>query len=368
MAEAMPAAMIKRRRRWRILLVIVELAVLAGMFELGFRMFIPWQNYFANGGRTIRLSEHPPLEDRTLARRRSNTAPVRLRADAEGFLLPNGADPRRPVELTLAFLGGSTTESLWVSEDRRWPLVAGRTVSHALGANVRVINAGISGANLQLTINIFTNKVMQHHPDVVVVTEAWNDCGLLLARGNYNDWAVRSGGAGAGLARGAYEIATSHSASLGYLRHLWSMRQINANLRDRLDTWQASMERAVKWAPIPEAVARQYDMRLALLIGGIRAVGAEPVVLTEPAANGGTDGTATDQNWVPACAGFNDRARAVARETGVRLVDMAARITDPALFFDLMHYNDKGSEHVGEIVGRELTDLAAKRLSEREQQ
>ncbi len=347
-----------RRRTWRVVIVALEIVLLAVIGEAAFRKTVGWRNYFSASHRTIRLSEHLPFEDRTLAPRTSQDVAVRVRADADGFLIPDGADNQRPVDLTIAFMGGSTTESLWVSEDRRWPLVAGREVGRLLGANVSAINAGISGSNLQLTINIFFNKILRRRPDIVVVTETWNDCGLLASRGNYDDWTVESSEQTP--LRAMYELASAQSAVIGYLRDWWAARQIDGDLRARLSARGKAIAASVAKAPA-EHVAQQYDTRLALLIGAIRAAHAEPVVMTEPAANGGRNGATPDPNWIADCAAFNDRARTIAVRTGTAFIDLASRITDPSYFFDAMHYNDRGSTIAGMAVGQALKDIASSR-------
>ena len=65
----------------------------------------------------------------------------------------------------------------------------------------------------------------------------------------------------------------------------------------------------------------------------------------------------TDPLWIPACVSFNDRVRAVATELDVPPIDLAPQVFEADLFYDVVHYNDHGSQYVANIVAAQLADL-----------
>ena len=82
--------------------------------------------------RSIKLREFNPLYRDVLvpnqdAMRMSDglvQKPYVIRVDRQGFIMPSKVHDRP--DLTLAFLGGSTTECIYVDENQRFPYLVGR--------------------------------------------------------------------------------------------------------------------------------------------------------------------------------------------------------------------------------------------------
>ena len=85
----------------------------------------------------------------------------------------------------IVFLGGSTTECMFVDQDQRFPYVAGRILEQETGARINSYNGGMSGNNTLNAIDILINKVIPLKPDVVVFMENINDLSTLLYEGTY---------------------------------------------------------------------------------------------------------------------------------------------------------------------------------------
>ena len=344
---------------WVVFVAVVVWALFAfGVLEVGVRSLIPFHNYFANHRRSIRLSEHIPEQERVYTRDGAipgMTGQVLVRTDHDGFLLPYGSDlsdRSRAADVTLAFLGGSTTESRWVDEALRWPYLTGVLLAQARGANVRVLNAGVTGTNLHHSLNVFVNKLLKHRPDVVVVSHVLNDCGLLAERNDYEDWTVQSywrAGEG-GTVRVLYEWATAHSEFLGLVRHRYAVWQITREQAGRVRP-TAPGAPGVAAPPIPEARLRHidalYTLRLRMLVGMIQASGARPVLVTETSRE-----LARGRSDTPVLACYLrliGHVRAIARETGAGLIDFERDIlgiatpTGAARFYDSLHFTDEGS-------------------------
>jgi len=149
--------------------------------------------------RSIRLKERRPGMNMTL--RGKHKADPRqygpeegvypLRTDSNGFIIPSGV--HKDPQLTLVFLGGSTTECVYVDEESRWPHRASVLLGKRLDRRVNSFNGGASGANTMHLLDVLLNKVAALRPDVVVLMENINDVNIMLFAGSYwNDHRSRS--------------------------------------------------------------------------------------------------------------------------------------------------------------------------------
>jgi len=103
-------------------LILVAAGLVVGLVLAEVVLRFAWTNPWVHANRAIPLREQLPNRhasfdlDRTFFPHGSTT----LRADADGFMLPGYIDGPTPA-ITVAFLGGSTTESSLLPEDKRWP-------------------------------------------------------------------------------------------------------------------------------------------------------------------------------------------------------------------------------------------------------
>ena len=106
-----------------------------------------------------------------------------LRVDRQGFIMPSKIHDHP--DLTIAFLGGSTTECTYVDEDNRFPYLVGRLLERETHLKVNSYNAGRSGNNTLHCLNILLNKVVNLKPDIVVLMENINDLAILMYEKTY---------------------------------------------------------------------------------------------------------------------------------------------------------------------------------------
>lgn len=152
--------------------------------------------------RHIRLREHPPRSTRYLLPSGELASPARARAasakntftirtDSGGFIEPSGG--HNSPDFKLVFLGGSTTECLFMNEKSRFPFLAGRMLEKETGLKINSYNGGVSGNNSLHSIDILINKVIPMKPDAVVMMHNVNDLMTLVHEGSYyNDNKHRS--------------------------------------------------------------------------------------------------------------------------------------------------------------------------------
>ena len=106
-----------------------------------------------------------------------------FRIDENGFIMPSKihANP----QLTLAFLGGSTTECAYVDEENRFPYLVGRLVEKKTGLRTDSYNAGKAGNTSLHSLDILLNKVIPVKPDVAIMMDNVNDLAVLLFEKTY---------------------------------------------------------------------------------------------------------------------------------------------------------------------------------------
>ena len=286
---------------------------------------------------------------------------VPIRTDERSYLLPSFRHDRPDV--TVAFLGGSTTECAAVRENLRWPALVGTYLAET-GLNVNTLNAAHSGNTLHDSINILLNHVAQDRPDLVVLMNATNDVGLLVQKGSYE---MRSGRplSFEHVVRWTKQTASSWSYVAALLRRALAdpaARPFDnaAGLARRNDPTRAEK--------IPTDL---YVERLRAFVGVTRGLGAQPILLTQPLAD-------IRNEFTPAWADlnaqerFNEFVRRVGRELDVPVIDLAREIAatpgwnEPMkVFYDGMHVTDEGSRLYARVVADRLEPIIRSVGSER---
>lgn len=99
-----------------------------------------------------------------------------IKTDQNGFIVPGRIqdDP----DLTIAFVGGPTTECLYVQPQLRFPYLTGRILEQRHGIKVNTLNTGKSGNTTMHSSLQLIAKIIPEGPDIVVVTNNTNDGGL----------------------------------------------------------------------------------------------------------------------------------------------------------------------------------------------
>jgi len=339
--------------------------------------------------RYIRLREIPPgsklslTPDDAMLKASDSLVkkPYRLAVDADGFVEPSIIHEK--ADLTIAFLGGSTTESTYVDETRRYPYLAGRRVERALGLKVNALNGGASGNHTMHANLILVSKVLPMRPDVVVMMEAMNDLGTMLLEGRYwNTNPSRS------IIEAPAEALLKGSVSDGaklMLRNMFpntftAFRRARAGLArinpDALPGIAADDEfgakRGEKLRVDESAIRADFRSSLVQFVQTTRAWGAKPVLMTQASRiTEKPDAIVLNafhalerQNGVSYATykrlydSLNATTREVAATLDVPLVDLAAGVEPSRKYiYDSVHLNEAGSDLVANLVAERLTAL-----------
>jgi len=102
-----------------------------------------------------------------------------------GFIIGPDDFMNKNDSIEINFFGGSTTECLFVDEEKRFPYLVGEMLSKKIGKQIIVRNAGVSGKNtMDLTLD-FIIRGIPLHPRIVILMENVNDLSQLMYTGSY---------------------------------------------------------------------------------------------------------------------------------------------------------------------------------------
>lgn len=299
--------------------------------------------------RCILLGEHLPLRDELVVPSRrylANTdsllrAAYRFRTDAQGFILPAGGHAQP--QITLVFLGGSTTECFFVEEEDRVACRLGRMLEASLGKKVNSYNAGVSYNTTLHSLDILIHKALPLSPTCAFLMQTVNDLNALLCGSSY-----------------------------------WGSNPLRNRLMSRrfsfYDPLPPELEkRTQKAASVSlEAMTASFRQGLMSFIALCRVYGVIPVLMTEHNRLTAAPDEIIKKAIEVSCAGigvsylqykemydaFNQVVRATAGQENVALIDLARLIPqDKKYMYDMVHLNSVGSRYVADTILPQLTML-----------
>lgn len=314
---------------------------------------LAWQNPFTTEGtdHIVKLEMHHPNRDLPVDRSQvTPDDPVgRLRTDARSYIEPASAVP--DPQLTIAFLGGSTTECGALDEDKRFPARVVQLLRER-GVRARALNIARAGNTAHDSVNVLLNHVVEDQPDIALMMHAANDIGVLSEEGSYDS---RNGGASTQTvaARWLMQAASRRSDLAGALRWFATMAPPPAgDFAGRAVIARERME-------VPSA---PFVARLRAFVGIARAFDIEPVLMTQPAISVRVAGM---PDWIDARNQeiFNQLIREVAGEESATLIDLSAHVLEVegwdqpgVVFYDGIHVTDGGAAIYALYIAQHLME------------
>ena len=324
--------------------------------------------------RYVRLKEYRPGTRMLLAFPRNHlpytdnvfTKKYPVDIDSNGFIAPSRKYDTP--DKVIVFLGGSTTECMFVDQDQRFPYVAGQILERETGAKINSYNGGMSGSNTLNAIDILFNKVIPLKPDVVVFMENINDLSTLLYEKTY--WHK-------GKARSPLETLKKRQWVGKLLKEIF-IPNLNYAYRNLQKTLSGKEEDEFAGARGKKLVFDQAKMEhdfaadLQTIVCTCKAWSIVPVLMTQAnritdhpdpvvaayiARDGGDTGIGY-QRFKALYDAFNDTIREVGRENQVMVIDLAREVPpDKKYLYDLVHFNDAGSQLAAQIIAGRLKDI-----------
>jgi lysophospholipase L1-like esterase len=271
-----------------------------------------------NVGRFIKLREYPPNTvklERPSRNYIKNIAPntierkyYTITTDANGFIGPS--DIHASPDLKIVFLGGSTTECLYMEETERFPYLVGRQLEAALNKKVNTYNGGVSANESMHSLNILMNKVLPLKPTMVVLMHNINDLVILRSQGSY-----------------------------GYPHSLKSHVQTSKNVFSLYEFPESAQ-------PVDDqSIQNEFKRNLKTFIAICKIRDIQPVLMTQ----------ANRVENDPLYHRFNEIIRETGAEEGVRVIDLAHAIPrTPDMLYDSYHYTAKGAALAAQTITTEL--------------
>jgi len=298
--------------------------------------------------------------------------------DENGFIKTGNPKSENP-EIKILFLGGSTTETLFVPEEQRFPSIVERTLREKLGQDVEVYNSGVSGNNSMHSLLIFLSKGIPLKPTHAVLMHNFNDFALLYKTESY--WIAPSGRS---LIIETSSNSQSSSMSMPY-RFLKAIKgffvpNLYTYLRPRLfvDIFKPRDEfvgfRKKDFEDLNlEEYKNQFTSSLVSFIELSRAWNIEPILMTQANRIDAKDSlfqqwfsmNGRDEMTYNEFIGLYKLSNHLIRELGqtysVHLVDLDILIPKTNEFiYDTVHFNEAGSKLVADNVSKKILEIINK--------
>ncbi len=369
-----------------VLLIVASLGASVALIEAALRIHNPFALRIKGDDIVLQTNYRFVIENNTPGKLEARIVHTK---NAIGF---RGEDPPPDLadRLSIVTVGGSTTENYYLSDDKTWTAVLGDTLRSNY-PSLWINNAGLAGHSTtghQLLLNDYIAKL---EPNIVIFYIGIND--LIkdgLGRGNI-----------ARLEQSVLRGANNVRPLLDRFAEVSELANLAANMMRRYQAAEAGAapftlnlkgEIATDSIAEPEPgeaeqVEREmegawaaYEQRVITLIEAARAMGARPVLMTQPLLAGeGLDPdrglrrdnlaqtlmnrTVSSLTYWHVLERYNDVLRELATETGVPVIDVAHRLPKRSDYFtDIMHYSLAGADAVGKIVARDLCPWIAETM------
>jgi hypothetical protein len=293
-----------------------------------------------------------------------------LRIDSDGFIMPSKkySDP----DISMVFLGGSTTECRFVEEENRFPYLTGVLLERKLGIKINSYNAARSGNHSLHSLDILLNKILPLKPDIVIMMENINDLSILLHEKSY--WNKNK-------SRSVIFDMNDEIVSNFFriMRDRWipnlsaGMRDFDRSIRSfRKSDSKANDEfAATRSKPITvdkSGMVEQFEMNLQSFIYLCKARNIIPVIMTmssrikekpDKIVADAVKGSGLDYGqFKDIFDTFNESIRKKAKENNIMVIDLAKKIPqEKEILYDIVHHNDNGSIKSAEIISEQLAPL-----------
>lgn len=280
--------------------------------------------------------------------------------------------------LTVIAVGGSTTESFYISDGKTWPDLLAQGLRPGF-PELWLNNAGLDGHSSWGHILLVRDYLVALRPDVVLLLVGVND---LFAEGP-NQFDRAAAGSLWGRLADYSEVA---STVLNLYRARQTAKMTALGTIPKPNDLRQFPRRAIAAAGIDvlmreaEPGLAAYRGRLDEILDMLMEAGTMPVLITQPSLLGPVTDPADEVDlglievnmWGRNLNGqavwslleaYNDVTRAIAGERGVALIDLAAEMPKSRrYFYDFFHFNNEGSARVATILGERLCPQLAARF------
>jgi lysophospholipase L1-like esterase len=375
-----------RRRVWfSVTLVVIIFLSIAGVGELIVRLLSPGGHVTPDTMRENSLEYQPSVFARSVYPQRAQQAENgRVHINKLGYRGNDFSIDKKDGVTRIICLGGSQVLDGAQEERKNWPALLEAKLQ-AKGINAEVINAGVAGNASCDSLGRLYTEIWMLKPDYIVVCHAWNDLKyfkslvpaksilrtihtpqFIMQNGEqlvWNPYIYYTGG---------LDRFMCHSQLYVRLRNrYWSLKLgiigfeglLTGNIKVSESSNAAGGEKTEKWSN--EWAVGQYALNMQLIVTAAKAIGAVPVLLTQPRL-AVPNTTAVQRKRIgygyiglshnELVDAFDECDRVLinlAAKEQVQLIDTRDALTGkPGLFRDHVHLSAEGSEVLAELVAR----------------
>ena len=301
-----------------------------------------------------------------------------INIDENGFISTGNQVEFSP-EIKILFLGGSTTETLFVSEKNRFPSVVERNLRSQLTQTINVFNGGVSGNSSMHSMFALLAKGVPLELDYVVLMHNMNDLALLSKTESY--WiAPRSRAVLVKNNDGKFSTIEDSSRNIFFNLIKTAKNMLAPNLytylRPRLfaditlhrDEFEGFTKNYIDLDL--DLMESRFRSSITSFVKISRAWNIKPILMTQ--GNRIDHNLEYFQKWVvryqrgemtarefsDLYARMNQITREVAIQENVTLIDLDSQIPKTNEFlYDTIHLNQAGSILMGELVSKKLAEV-----------
>ncbi len=325
--------------------------------------------------RHIRLKENTPLQDKMLSPSDDKIAlsdtlenkPYPFKTDQNGFIFPS--TPHLQADKVIAFIGGSTTECMYVDEDKRFPALTGQLLEKSSSKKINAINAGVSGSNSMHSINTLLNKIIPMKPDVAVLMHNINDLSVLLHERSY--WNSNQNRSLLVEEERSIKALINQVLPNSY-NFAFEMKRKLLGDNSEFENTNNNVNNKPKLSN--EKMLSMFKTNLDMFVDISKANNITPVLMTQASRFTEKPDYVIMKNLQNLDAvdlsyneyrtlyeAMNEATRMVTIEKSVLLIDLAKAVPQTNEYMaDPVHFTNQGSEFVANIISEELSPLLSK--------
>ena len=353
----------------KILILVVVTIISLKISDIVFNKFFnPVVQIFGDNGiqRSLILKEYNPNKKSILVPPdhliSNSNLPIKkqykLNIDDNGFIKNGNNLGESNNNKSIIFFGGSTTETLYVSETNRFVSVVERKLSKKLDRNIVLYNGGVSGNNTLHSLLNLIGKGIPLNPEYVVLMHNGTDLSLLRKSGSY--WS-------APVSRSIINISqnSSDGKNIYYLiareiknflaPNIWSFLRMKIKKKNGLqDDFKSIRDETADF----ENVKKMFRSALISFVNVSKAWGIKPVLMTEFSRIKFNDEYFIKNypyqdrdEYIEQYHQLNNIIREVAKKEKVLIIDLARQIPSSDEFiYDVIHLNENGSLLAADII------------------
>ena len=281
-----------------------------------------------------------------------------IKVDNNGFI-SNSKEKTKKDKINIIFFGGSTTESMYVDENLRFPYLVGRMLSDHKGHEVNSVNSGVSGNNSFNSLIQLISKGIHHKPDLAIIMNNVNDWSLLSKTNSYHN-APKSK-----LVIKDYGDENLYSFAINIkdliLPNSWNhiRRFIKNPFKSQFE--EDSFEGLERFKYQPQEIEAIYRSSIISFINICINWNIKPVLMTQMSRlkiNGDLPIDMNESNVIKAQKYqdlFNEILRDISQNYSVDLIDLDKELSGSKIYiYDSVHLNEKGSQEAAKIIYNSL--------------